>query len=289
MEELNVIEPAAKLPPLYETSCKDCCFATYDGKTQMGCQFDRIEKFRNQGIEVVEVHDDEAEFYLIKSACLLHRHKKSPWAMQTPGRLRRETARREIALVFDAVIFMGEDHSVEQVKATVDSMLTQKHQPRKVRVVVNRDDIIPMDIRTLLPDQWEVQFVMERREGQRVSRGRCIDIAVVESKSHFYAVFDAGTIVPESFFSSIDHAINDNLDRFVLLEPDNKYGNGMVVMTRSHEYFGGNKEAIIESDDAGAEAGLRADSIADKICHRARVENLPHLIKKVSEICPNLA
>ena len=33
----------------YETACKECLFATFDGKTQTGCTLGRIEKFQDLG------------------------------------------------------------------------------------------------------------------------------------------------------------------------------------------------------------------------------------------------
>ena len=43
------------------TSCADCIFAEYDEKTQTGCSFDRVEKFRSSGCEVVDAEDTPAE------------------------------------------------------------------------------------------------------------------------------------------------------------------------------------------------------------------------------------
>lgn len=56
------------------TPCKNCSFAQYEAKTQIGCSFGFIDKFRNNGIEVLEVFDEDKEFYVINNKkCLAHK------------------------------------------------------------------------------------------------------------------------------------------------------------------------------------------------------------------------
>lgn len=56
------------------TPCKDCVFAIYDGITQNGCHLSYIDKYRNKGAEILEVYDDEKEFYVINDKkCLGYR------------------------------------------------------------------------------------------------------------------------------------------------------------------------------------------------------------------------
>lgn len=274
---------------LYSTPCKHCCFAQYKGTTQVGCAFDRIDKFRRNGVEVLEVYDDDREYFVIGTVCTANRHRESPFAMRHPGRERKAAARKELELEVEVVLVMNDDHTVEQVKTTVDSLLAQTLLPAKVTVAVNRDGIQPKEIRAVLPGDWIAQFIMARNpDKSRIPAGRCIDYALVGSKAHFYAVFSPGFVVPADFIRSIDVAVNDELERFVLLEP-NQQGEGMVVQMRAHHYYGGNSEAEIQGEDAGEDAGKRVDSIAEKIRYRVKAEDLPQYIRKVTELCPGLA
>lgn len=59
---------SAPLEKYLETSCKDCVFAIYDGKTQTSCYADRISKFAN----VTEAYDEDKEFYVINHVCNYH-------------------------------------------------------------------------------------------------------------------------------------------------------------------------------------------------------------------------
>ncbi len=278
----------AKRKNLYDTSCKECVFATYEEHTQTGCRFGRVEKFRQKGVEVVEAMDEEREFFVIRTRCHIHRHKKSPWAMKVPGRDRMQVARDEVEIELHAIIVMLAEHTVEDVKKTVDSLLVQTVGLQKGTIVVNRDGIKPSQVRELVPEYWRVQFIMEREaDGGHISVGRCVDHAVDSSTADYYAVFSPGYEVPNDYVQAIDRALNDDLERFVLLEP-NEAGQGLLVQLRIHNYYGGNAEAIIQSEDAGDEAGKRADSIIEKVRHRARAEGNEHLIKRVEEICPSM-
>jgi hypothetical protein len=53
-----------------QTSCKNCAFAQYDGKTQVGCDADRISKFNDL---VIEAYDNDREFYVINTFCNYYR------------------------------------------------------------------------------------------------------------------------------------------------------------------------------------------------------------------------
>lgn len=56
------------------TSCKNCVFAIYDQKTQTGCELNYIDGFKNNQEEIIEVYDDELEFFVINNKkCLGYR------------------------------------------------------------------------------------------------------------------------------------------------------------------------------------------------------------------------
>lgn len=49
------------------TPCKKCVFAKYDNITQVGCLLNYIEAYKKQNIEILEVFDDELEFFVINN------------------------------------------------------------------------------------------------------------------------------------------------------------------------------------------------------------------------------
>ena len=55
-----------------KTSCKNCIFSIYEGITQIGCSFSRLELFKTAG-KTLEAYDNEKEFYVIEGLCNFNR------------------------------------------------------------------------------------------------------------------------------------------------------------------------------------------------------------------------
>jgi hypothetical protein len=59
------------------TPCKDCIFAAYNGLTQTDCNLDYLSKYKNKHCEILEVYDNEKEFYVINDKkCLGYRDNR---------------------------------------------------------------------------------------------------------------------------------------------------------------------------------------------------------------------
>jgi hypothetical protein len=92
-----------------KTSCKNCAFAVYDGKTQTNCLHKRIEKF---GEELVEAYDDDAEFYVINRFCNYYRNKAWGYSASDIQKTESESA-INISLLFDCdKLFKFESHDI---------------------------------------------------------------------------------------------------------------------------------------------------------------------------------
>lgn len=79
------LEPNKKI----QTSCKECLFAVYGDKTQIGCQFDKLNKFDNNNI--IEAYDDEKEFYVIDRLCNHYRDNKWNNGIADKNKVEKET------------------------------------------------------------------------------------------------------------------------------------------------------------------------------------------------------
>lgn len=59
------------------TSCKNCVFAKYDNITQTACELNYIEKYKKNNIAILEVYDEDKEFYVINDKkCIGYRENK---------------------------------------------------------------------------------------------------------------------------------------------------------------------------------------------------------------------
>jgi len=60
------------------TPCKKCVFAIYNNITQTGCALDLIAKYKTRNIEVLDVYDNDKEFYVINNK-KCHGYRENSW------------------------------------------------------------------------------------------------------------------------------------------------------------------------------------------------------------------
>jgi hypothetical protein len=86
-------------------------FALYEQNTQTGCFFNRIEKYKKQGVNVVEAEDEnQVQFYVIEERLCLACRDKS-WATNYPNHSLKELAdltRTQISMRTEALIFVDD-------------------------------------------------------------------------------------------------------------------------------------------------------------------------------------
>jgi len=59
------------------TSCKKCVFANYENNTQISCHMEYLDKYRNNKEEILEVYDEDKEFFVINNKkCIGYRENK---------------------------------------------------------------------------------------------------------------------------------------------------------------------------------------------------------------------
>ena len=85
----------------------------------------------------------------------------------------------------------------------------------------------------------------------------------------FYIIFEIGHPIPDSFSSELQSSVHDDMERFVVLTP-NDNNCGRAVLKTAHEKYAGNSFGI---------------PIHQKIEH---YKDSVDLIRKVSELCPSL-
>jgi len=199
---------------LLQTSCKECLFATYDGKTQTGCEANRIAKFEDY---VIEAYDDEKEFYVID--CLCNYHRLPSW----------NDGKADLSKVIDenkptfAVILDTDNITKAKADTTLNSILSMDYDYSKMGVVLSqnsplnkakrglinslRNRLVENDIYTsvivnLNPKTSDVETF--RKTGRR---------------SHFIKTY-IGQEIPRDAFNRIHEELNETLKRAVYFEFD---------------------------------------------------------------------
>jgi hypothetical protein len=262
------------------TSCKYCVFAERSEK-QTGCALNRLAKFPN--VKLV------GDTYIVEGRkCNTLRTKQ--WADEHSDKTKSELAqlvRKEVELNCDIIIVASKPNVyLEDIERTVRSALLQTLPAKNIRVVLNVD-INPLTVYDVAnTDNFYVDNIIIRDiDGNRLPRPQVVDIAADKcTTSQCYAVFDAGFKIPETFVHDLDCIINDNLEVFALLQP--KDNNGLVVHTALHNMLHGNRPIKLEEYEDGA---LIGDDIVEKAKWLfTQKENIPHMIRKVEDICKGI-
>lgn len=272
--------------PILKTSCCNCTFRENgpDGK-QVGCELQRIAKFKERGATVVEKDD----YLVIDRVCNALRTQY--WADHQGYPM--EAVRKEITFQCDILILVPNDKIFKHadICLTVDDAFKQSLSPKTVRVVTNNRKINKQRVYDYLVDvaPEHVNYYLDSvklldEKNKPVNRLGMIDVAVGKATSTYYAVFTAGSRIPEHFLRKIDNALNTELLRFCLLEA-NEAGEGLVVQRQLHNILFGNRAVILEADE---KSKLVGDEIVGKAKYIAEKNGNLDMIQKVTDICPEL-
>jgi hypothetical protein len=262
------------------TVCKNCIYAIYneENKSQIGCEFDRIEKLKKNGIKVIESYDDEKEFFVLDNhACMSYREKDflNNVSLEEAKKITRKQMSPRIAAVINVV-----DDNKENLKNIIKNISDQTIKFSEVIFCTNKTTK-PSDIISILNElkctfKWNIKQILD----DYWLGSKSINVSVQKSKSTYFSLFDSNFNIPNKFVEEIDKAICDDLKRFIILEPIDEKGNGATFQTYAFNALRGNEEAFVEESDK------KADNFIDKISFIATKQNLMHLIKKCEEICP---
>lgn len=282
-----------------DTSCGKCEFAKRVDKLQIGCEFDRIEKYKNQKVEI-EVLEDS---FLIKNRiCTLCRANDSGWATDLTLEQKKVKVKEEVQIRLCAVIVVHNKTTIDDIIKTAKSLENQvipidshfiitSNVPKSGDVISTLKKNFPGSSNL----KWNVRLCFERKNGKPLDKYRATDTIISELNQkdyQFYAMVDAGSVVPNDFSERLNKYINEDLGQFIYLHEfiylDNgiEYSIGPVVHLALHRSVGGN--AYAEHDiktETGEVKTVKCDSVHEKILFLAIDQNCEHLIKDLYEVC----
>ena len=245
------------------TSCKECIFATYEGKTQTGCELGRLKKYKEQGF-VQEVYDEDKEFYVIRDRICL-KCRDHNWR-ERYSKLDNEQIKQLVdwqAQVQYQVVIIMESNSVAPLTNTLSSLDEQKIIPKKV-VVVNQNEVGAKPgkiISKLKTDKWawklqNIEFGREHHE--------CVDLVIKMNRQYpYYVVCKDGYMFDRDFSTELNHSLLEDLKTFGVA----KDRNIEIVPTIFHMIHNGNKGKLLTDK-------FKDNDMADKII-------------EVKELCPS--
>ena len=290
-----------------QTMCDGCVFAEYEeldgGRlSQIGCQAQRFDKLAKNGARILKVVDEEEErdFVVIQDRiCNMLRGEEWKIGVKDKDKDIYELARKEILLNCTVLIYLGPGQSVEDAYMTAQAIQKQE-VPATSTLIVNNSGIAPADFlrewRTrqitfsseMIDIPWKMEYIVEfqyqefldtladatedeKEKLNKQMRLRCIDLGVQKTKTIYYAFFNAGDSIPSNYLSDIDEAMNDDLIRFLALDPKNRSYSGLLMQTALHKQIGGNKER----------------PCIDKVITQTENQECPNLVLPLTKIVKN--
>jgi hypothetical protein len=280
-------ESSQSLPTIQpiHTSCAKCVFAQYEGKTQTGCTLNRLKGF---GDAVVEAYDEEGEFFVVNGRrCVAYRPKDSEWATKHEGDP-VAAVKAELALKLALIIPLPAQPSLHDLARTVESLKSQSKLPQEVFFVHDRG----VSPKVVHPFLWQslgnlVTWRMVAVLSEDASEGEKVDAAVNAVKaSGFYTVVRPGFALPTDFVAQLDDALNERLERFCVLTPEES-GNALTVQLAFHNHYLMRGNAPLEvGDEEGNKQVLH--TLAEKASYLAEKLEQPELVRPVRSVCPNI-
>jgi hypothetical protein len=257
------------------TACVDCIFAEKANQTQTGCNFGRLEAYKEKGAEIIDAYDEHGnEFSVINGKMCLYKRTKE-WGELVPKKKWKQSVVEQIKMRYHALISFNPDHTLEQLHQTMESLNSQENPPVLISIM-SQSNLLPTQIIEYLNSkdypnlEWRLQTFLDKELHERQTIDLAIDTTKKLVKIVFYIVFQAGFETPKEMSSEIQKYFVDDMQHAIFAF-GREDGNGMLVSFPFHIQHAGNSFNI---------------KIEDKL--REFEEGAEAYFRKIEDICPSL-
>lgn len=226
-------------------SCKGCFFAHKIGITQVGCELNKIQSFRDAGAQVVAAEDEDEEFYIIDRFCSTYRDKG--WGDSfddTKAQILLETS-----IPVNFIILHSAKSTLEELEVTLKDIQRQDNKPVGVTIVVQDKDIndgFGLRHRTHeYLDRVDVAFYIVTMLDKKSEELQMVDEAFNKCINGYYTVFRSGSNIPQNFIMKINEAVNINLEPISMIRPKDDL-NGLTVQCIVHKFLNGSYKMSVQ-------------------------------------------
>lgn len=231
--------------------CKDCIFSILDNdkpwhKNQIGCRFDRVEKFRQRGTEVEWVEGDSISANKIHIFCNMFRDSEWSREQNNPLNLLELKVRKDNQIKWDAVVWSKEVKIIEDMKKTVLNLSKQLIQPEKITIGIDNKYVDFPELVTVIRDlELKIPIFFNKILEIKYER-HIIDHSLSKSSSQYYMAIKAGTEIKEDVISNLDNILNDECRIIALAKNEN---SSVIICNRLlHDSLNGNSEMVADGD-----------------------------------------
>jgi len=277
-------------------SCRGCIFGNLsensDESLENCCEVGRLQSFNELAVEILNVQDieDKDKNYKIINGRICNMLRNSVWKeirKEKDGIVDKDElakiAREELRIPCAFIVYCGtkdgmtDEEIIDELSATLVDIDKGEIPPKEIIIINDTTQISPFNFLTLvrrrvekfnIKSKWIMEFI-KRPEGYSSTNpeniNQCIDLAFKNVKTPYYSFFYSGDSVNSDYLSNIDARLNDDLERFLAIIPENQARemSGMIVQRLAHKQFYGNKNM----------------SIIEKLNQLAEDQECKHLIK----------
>lgn len=236
------------------TLCKDCTFSILKEGRQVGCTFNRLEKFKEK-----ELVDNK--YYKIKGFCNYCRDYK--WAKEHLEDMESAVIKETELRIGYILLAKDCDKSLER---SLNYLLNQEIKPARIAVVFfnenERVKTFVQYIKKIQDVKIDIVNVLDWSDKENL-----IDHGARRLQdTHYISVVEEGFRLDSNFSSNLNKQINDYLRKITMVEHDGY--NALTIQTNVYKLLGGSFQ----------------EPIRDKIRNLAKIQGLEDMIIKYEDI-----
>jgi hypothetical protein len=239
------------------TMCNGCVFSETENNEQIGCRLNRADKIGTQD-------KDDDGFFVLSRVCSTYR--PTEWLNDLSLAESEDivdTVRKEVhpPVGFFILLKTEDTNSIPELKTTLEDIKSQELITPSYVVVVtdkveyNKETLEALDTAF---DYAETQYHIVQLQITPDDIHKRIDQAFSHAKNGWVYVTSSGESVPRDLLRKIDHRINSDMKRLVVVKPYDEI-NGLLFQTTLFKFVNGNRSK------------LHNDEIAD---HRSFLEKV---------------
>lgn len=156
------------------TACKSCEFAIYEDKTQTECYLGFVDRFKIADVEVLEVYDEDKEFYVINNKkCVGYREFKyfvNRGLSETGIQEKAEYVRDRLKINYDLTINIR-NYSAAELQELAKEISKLSIKPNSLHIVRYKEDrekysyrFIEKIISSTKVTKWKIKTLLDNSE-----------------------------------------------------------------------------------------------------------------------------
>lgn len=230
------------------TVCKNCIFAIYNDKTQIGCELGRTKTVNDHPVyELIEAKDDEKNFYVLNNHICPYQRTTTWSHSESEDKIAK--AKEEVYMPWAALLFYR-CNGIDAMEDRIKELKQQSIPPKVVTLIINQD-ITEEELRSVFQmmednlDIWYLQRVIEKNLPDRFTGDLCFE----KMKKHrfmFYSYFDSDKPIDLDYYDKIHKYVIDDMETYGIIknkEDDNDIHH-LTISKVAHLKYGGNGNGV---------------------------------------------